>query len=233
MGLIGSRRRNHTTVGTAVVAALVIACGSARAQECVGDCDGNGMVTINELILGVSIALGNQPITACGAFDCQHNETVPINCLIQGVNGALDGCSAAVATNTATPMPNVTATPTATPGNESVCGGPVTSVPKLCDLSVQPNPVAPGGSVTINFSGSDLEGDVNALCTSLVPKGQPPNLKCNAVQPTNAKINQSFTIGPLQLPNDTPVGDYTLVLEVRDKAGHQSNSVSTDVAVAG
>jgi hypothetical protein len=217
-------------VGTAVVAALVIACGSARAQECVGDCDGNGMVTINELILGVSIALGNQPITACGAFDCQHNETVPINCLIQGVNGALDGCSAAVATSTATPMP---ATPTATPGNESVCGGPVTSVPKLCDLSVQPNPVAPGGSVTIKFSGSDLEGDVNALCTSLVPKGQPPNLKCNAVQPTNAKINKSFTIGPLQLPNDIPVGDYTFVLEVRDAAGHRSNSVSTDVAVAG
>ena len=77
MGLIGSRRRNHTTVGTAVVAALVIACGSARAQECVGDCDGNATVEINELVRGVNINLGLQAIDVCPVFDCEHTGTAP------------------------------------------------------------------------------------------------------------------------------------------------------------
>ena len=69
---------------------------------CVGDCEGNGMVAINELVLGVNIALGSAPIGDCPAFDCQNNGTVPVNCLVQAVNNALDGCPA-VATPTRTP----------------------------------------------------------------------------------------------------------------------------------
>jgi hypothetical protein len=232
-----SRRRNHLTVGAAAMTALVIVAvarpPSAAAQQCAGDCDGNGSVTINELILGVSIALGNQPISACRAFDCQHTGMVPINCLIQGVNEALNGCSSPMPTRTATALPNVTPTPTTPTGTESVCGGPVRSVPELCDLSVDPNPVAVGGSLSITFKGSDLEGDDNALCTSVKPKGAPPNLQCQPIQPTNAEVNQSFTIGPLPIPNGTPPGVYTLVLEVHDKAGHRSNSVAVDFTVAG
>lgn len=69
---------------------------------CVGDCSGEGMVQINELVIGVNIALGSLPIGDCPAFDCQNNGTVPINCLIQAVNNALNGCPA-VATPTRTP----------------------------------------------------------------------------------------------------------------------------------
>jgi hypothetical protein len=67
----------------------------ARAQ-CVGDCNNDGMVAINELVLGVNIALGLQSIDVCEAFDCQDTGTVPINCLIQGVNNALNGCDGEV-----------------------------------------------------------------------------------------------------------------------------------------
>ena len=35
---------------------------------CVGDCDGNSLVTINELVLGVKIVLGSQLGNACPAF---------------------------------------------------------------------------------------------------------------------------------------------------------------------
>lgn len=59
---------------------------------CVGDCDGDGAIAINELIAGVGIALGNGALSTCAAFDCQGNGSVPISCLIQGVNGALNGC---------------------------------------------------------------------------------------------------------------------------------------------
>jgi hypothetical protein len=71
-------------------------------SACVGDCNDNEMVQINELILGVNIALDNDDIDACPAFDCQHNGMVPINCLIQGVNNALGGCPE-VAAPTRTP----------------------------------------------------------------------------------------------------------------------------------
>ena len=59
---------------------------------CVGDCDGNGTVAINELITGVNIALGSQPVTVCPAFDADDSGSVAINELITGVNNALAGC---------------------------------------------------------------------------------------------------------------------------------------------
>jgi hypothetical protein len=34
---------------------------------CVGDCNGNGQVTVDELLTMVNIALGNTPVTACEA----------------------------------------------------------------------------------------------------------------------------------------------------------------------
>ena len=46
-----------------VLAAVLIASGSAARAQCVGDCQGDGSVTINDLILGVNIALGLQPTT--------------------------------------------------------------------------------------------------------------------------------------------------------------------------
>jgi hypothetical protein len=54
-----------------------------------GDCDGDGIVTINELILGVNIALGNLPVTACPAFDTNRDGQVSIDELIAAVNAAL------------------------------------------------------------------------------------------------------------------------------------------------
>jgi hypothetical protein len=75
---------------------------------CVGDCDGGGTVAINELILGVNISLGSQPVSACEAFDCESSGSVGITCLIQGVNNSLQGCGG-------TPGPTATATPVGTP----------------------------------------------------------------------------------------------------------------------
>jgi len=61
---------------------------------CPGDCNGDGEVTINELIIGVNIALGSASIDDCPAFDLNGNGTVEINELIAAVNIALNGCEA-------------------------------------------------------------------------------------------------------------------------------------------
>jgi len=45
-------------------------CPNADAdEEMYGDCNGDGTVTINELIMGVNIALGSAPLGDCSAYD--------------------------------------------------------------------------------------------------------------------------------------------------------------------
>lgn len=59
---------------------------------CVGDCNQNGVVAINELILGVRISLGETGLASCPAFDADGDGQVRIAELIRGVNAALFGC---------------------------------------------------------------------------------------------------------------------------------------------
>ncbi len=61
-------------------------------EGCVGDCDGDGDVSVTELIRGVNIALGLQPLSVCSVLDVNRSGRVEVNELIQAVNGALNGC---------------------------------------------------------------------------------------------------------------------------------------------
>ncbi len=61
------------------------------APACTGDCNGDGVVAINELILGVNIALG-APVAGCAAIDTNGDGEVAINELIAAVGRALSGC---------------------------------------------------------------------------------------------------------------------------------------------
>jgi len=73
---------------------VLVNTGTPPTPSCVGDCDGTGMVAINELITGVNIALGSSPLSSCTAFDQNGDGMVGINELISGVNNALNGCPA-------------------------------------------------------------------------------------------------------------------------------------------
>jgi hypothetical protein len=68
---------------------------------CPGDCDGNDMVTIDELIEGVNIALGNGGVETCPAFDLDRDRQVAVNELIAAVDSATNSCAAARAENLA------------------------------------------------------------------------------------------------------------------------------------
>jgi cysteine-rich repeat protein len=59
---------------------------------CRGDCDYDGEVTVNELIIGVNIVLGAKPVGACPSFDADGSGTVTVDELIVAVNKALRGC---------------------------------------------------------------------------------------------------------------------------------------------
>jgi hypothetical protein len=61
---------------------------------CPGDCNGDHQVTVAEILAGVNIALGGDPVSSCPAFDADGNGKVTINELLAGVLAALDGCPA-------------------------------------------------------------------------------------------------------------------------------------------
>lgn len=60
--------------------------------SCPGDCSGDGVVTVNELVGGVGAALGTAE--ACAALDVDGDGTVSISELVAAVNSALNGCTA-------------------------------------------------------------------------------------------------------------------------------------------
>ena len=66
---------------------------TATIIACVGDCDGDGIVRVDELIRGVSIGLSSLPVSACPAMDRNGSGEVTIDELIAALDNALDGCS--------------------------------------------------------------------------------------------------------------------------------------------
>jgi hypothetical protein len=62
--------------------------------RCVGDCNQNGFVTVDEVVLGVNIALERPGTTIdeCLEMDTDQDRKVAVNELVQAVGGLLQGC---------------------------------------------------------------------------------------------------------------------------------------------
>ena len=60
--------------------------------SCTGDCNEDSLVTVDELVKGVNIALGQLPVGDCPAFDANEDGAVTVDELVAGVNAALSGC---------------------------------------------------------------------------------------------------------------------------------------------
>jgi YVTN family beta-propeller protein len=59
--------------------------------SCIGDCNGDGQVTIDELLLGVDLALGGQSGT-CSKMDANDDGRITVQELMKAVDVALHGC---------------------------------------------------------------------------------------------------------------------------------------------
>ena len=114
--------------------------GAAQTTACVGDCNGDGEVTVNEIITMVNITLGSAPASACTAADPNGDGVVSIADIIAAVNNSLDGCGGPVPTPTPTARP-----PIAEPGLEST----ITGVTIATD---------PAGQITTTFTLTDGNG---------------------------------------------------------------------------
>ena len=88
--------RFHPTASVYVAAQFADAVAEFRAgaASCAGDCDGDGTVTVDELVRGVNIALGTLTIDQCRSFDTSGDGMVTVDELVAAVTNALNGCPA-------------------------------------------------------------------------------------------------------------------------------------------
>jgi sugar lactone lactonase YvrE len=129
------------------VPALGAAAASAAAVECVGDCDSNGSVTIDEIVTGVNLAFGALSLDHCPGFDCDGSGEVSIDCLVAAVIAALNGCGLAP-TVTSTPAPTAVVTPMMTPPPtvRSTSAATASATPTM----TSPSPVSSTPAATTN-----------------------------------------------------------------------------------
>lgn len=59
---------------------------------CVGDCDSDGSVTVDEVVRMVSIALGVMQSSTCAAGDRDNNGEITVDEIVLAVTYALNGC---------------------------------------------------------------------------------------------------------------------------------------------
>jgi pseudomonalisin len=62
------------------------------AAVCVGDCNGDASVTVDELLTGARIALGQASLSECPSLDTHRDGRIAVDQLLQAANHALDGC---------------------------------------------------------------------------------------------------------------------------------------------
>ncbi len=130
-----------------MVVLVVLAAGSARAT-CPGDCNGDGVVTVPEVVTVVNIALGSLPPSACPAADVAGDGSVGVGDAILAVQAALSGCPE--------PPELCPAIPVATGSGVTVLSGP--------GLLVQPGgafAVATGSTVVSGGAQSRAQGEAH------------------------------------------------------------------------
>jgi hypothetical protein len=76
-------RHDFDTVGTVSVASPL---------SCPGDCSHDGTVSVDELVMGVSIALGTADVSSCPDIDLDGSGTVEVSEIVAAIDAALDGC---------------------------------------------------------------------------------------------------------------------------------------------
>lgn len=105
-----------------------------RTNECAGDCNGDGQVTVNELIIGVAINLGSERLDRCGSLDVNGDGLIAVNELIGGANRALCGCAGCPMPPPPTPTATRTPTPTSPPPTATATVDiPTAEIEAACD----------------------------------------------------------------------------------------------------
>lgn len=205
------QRRAFIYLGWLIAATVACLLPAAARAQCVGDCDGDGKVSISELIVGVNIVLGTQDPSVCTAFQ-NRNGTVDISQLVKGVNNAFGSCpmvptptSTAVngPTTTSGPVgtPTDTPSPSGTPTSTGTAGPTGTATPCPLVAVCGDGCIEPGETCD---DGNTMDGD-NCPSTCVI----------NTCQPSMTIVDVDVV---LQLPADATLGAIDVFLRYPDTA---------------
>lgn len=78
------------TFGALLLVTLLTA--PTAGQPCIGDCGGDGEVSVDEVTTGVLLALGDPAAAACDAFDLDGDQRVDVADVITAITNVLQGC---------------------------------------------------------------------------------------------------------------------------------------------
>jgi WD40 repeat protein len=198
--------------------------GPAVSNACVGDCGNDGSVTVDEILVGVNIALGTASFDQCTAFDGNTDQQVTVDEILTGVNNALSGCvtlagaySGQVAfDSTHTGIMNITA---ATGGQVSgslviTAGGSGSASRFQPNLSFS----FPAGNVSVDLSGiyDPNAGGFEVSGSFVDVDGQPVSVDISGTLPGPAGtaavkvyiggdvLTMTLSAGSLPVPSPTP-----------------------------
>lgn len=93
---------SHRLFIASALSALLMTSEPAARGLCVGDCDGEGAVTIDELVLVLGMALSGASVDACRLADVDGDNAISVADMVTCVGSALNGCG---------PSPTPTRTP--------------------------------------------------------------------------------------------------------------------------
>ncbi|MFI5396905.1 MAG: choice-of-anchor Q domain-containing protein [Candidatus Binatia bacterium] len=65
----------------------------ASPTTCFGDCNGDGQVTVDEILMMTNIALGNANVSTCLAGTANHDGQITVDEILTAVDNALNGCT--------------------------------------------------------------------------------------------------------------------------------------------
>lgn len=208
----------------AVSLCLTVLCHTARAA-CLGDCGNDGTVTIDELLVGINIALGNTEPSECANFDGNSDSSVTVDELITAINNALSGCPGDFAGSYESHPPlSFDSGHTGTINLSATAEGLVIGSLLVTDVAHAFSRFAPAlsftfpvGGVSVSLSGAygpnggfEVEGafvDANGQTTSVVISGTLPGLTGDA--PVNVYIgtdrfSTTLSAAPIATPTPQP-----------------------------
>jgi hypothetical protein len=76
-----------------VITLAALSAAPVDALDCASDCDGNGQVTVDEIVVAANVALGETAVDDCTAADTNGDGQVTVDELITAVDAALNGCA--------------------------------------------------------------------------------------------------------------------------------------------
>lgn len=201
---------------------------SAAAVTCVGDCNNDGAVTVNEILSLTNIALGGADIAICPQGDVNLDRQITVDEIIAAVNSAVNGCPAPPATPTATTTPTSNPTPTNSPTVAA------TFTPSTA-ASATPTPTVPqalGPRITyFGLAGQDRVPLPTATPAPDEPAGDPVFSNPPNANGRGFYIVVEAGLGPSGLPpatmtsNSAPAGRPDLQIQADRDLGNGSSLV--------